>query len=149
MTSNNYPITYLLESKYKKSTYSNEYWEKTFDDTTVKLIITTQWRWGEFNITVNTPEEDQLINNMIDNHILINNYDFEFIQTNDACCITHEIENLDKLPDKIKYKVIKDIYKDKDNNEIYEESILEEDKGWVLDDTIYEIYEGYNTTIDE
>ena len=77
MTSNNYPITYLVESKYKKTTYSNEYWEKTFDDTIVKLIITTQWRWGEFNITVNTPEEDQLINNMIDNHILINNYDLE------------------------------------------------------------------------
>lgn len=133
-----FPITYVVTPDCKKSTYSNECWEKTFDSVTVKLIISTQWRGAEFNVTVNTQKEDHFIKNLDD--LVLNDYDFEFVVSYDACDITHEIENFDQLSENVKTQVKKDIYRN--NDEIYEESVLEE-KGWFLDDTIYEIYGGF------
>ena len=134
--------TFKVNPVYKKSTYSNEYWCKKFDGYEVTLVISTQWRWGEFNITVENINEIDTIN--LAEPFVINDYNGEFIETFDGCDIIHEIRNFDSLSEDIKKLVYQDIYENIDEQILYDESTLEEEKGWMLDDTIYEIYGGIN-----
>ena len=132
-------LTFKVTPEYKKSTYSNEYWVKEFDGVEVCLIISTQWRWGEFIIHLDDSEDITEFKKT--NPLIINDYCGEFIQTVSGCDVTHEIKNVERLSEDIKKAVHYDIYKYDDV--LYEEYILEEEKGWLLDETIYEIYNGF------
>ena len=134
-------LTFKVTPEYKKSTYSNEYWVKEFDGVEVCLIISTQWRWGEFNIHLDDSEDITEFKKT--NPLIINDYCGEFIQTVDGCDVTHEIKDIERLSEDIKKAVHYDIYRYDNDDILYDECVLEEEKGWLLDETVYEIYNGF------
>ena len=139
-------LTYKVTPKFKKCTYSTEIWDNIICNKKVVLEKTTLWRYGEFNIEIYEKEKEDLLKK---EHIKINDYGGEFICTNDGCEETFEIKNLDKYTDNVKKEIYESIYENIDEEILYEESILEEEKGWTLDDTIYEIYNGFELELDE
>ena len=139
--------TFKVSPMYKKSTFSNEYWVKNFNGKDVYLIICTEWRWGEFNISIKDNDNNQEF--LEQNPIIINDHSGEFIETTDGCGYSHEIKNIETFSEDLKKQVYEDIYEDLDEHILYDESILEEEKDWVLDDTIYEIYGGFTLEVDE
>jgi len=129
---------YKVSAEYKKSTYETGYWTKTLCNKEVVLLITTVWRWGEFNIHIYDHQRKSL---MEQDSITINDHSGECISTIDGCECIYEIKDLDSYTEEEKQVIFKDVYEDIENEEFYDECTLE-DNGWVLDDTIYEIYGG-------
>ena len=146
-TSSEEYTTFKVLPMYKKSTFSNEHWVKNFNGTDVYLIISTEWRWGEFNITIKDSENNKQF--LEQDPIIINDHSGEFIETTDGCGCQHELKNIDNFSEELKKLVYDDIYEDQEEQILYDESILEEEKDWVLDDTIYEIYGGFTLEPDE
>lgn len=138
--------TYKISAKYKKSTFSHDYWKNIVSGKKVVIIITTLWRWGEFNLTIDDDEKKELSNK---ESIIINNYENEFINNIDSCERTLKIENFDSYSEEEQEEIKNLIYKDVEDEVILEESILEEENGWELDDTIYEICGEYDLELDE
>lgn len=137
---------YKISAKYKKSTFSHEYWENFIADKKVVIIITTLWRWGEFNITINDDNKKEIMDK---ENIIINNYENEFINTTDGCERSVKIENFGSYTEEEQQKILNLIYEDIDNEIILDEDILEEENGWQLDDTLYEIHGGCDLELDE
>lgn len=129
---------YKVSALYKKSTYEVGYWTKNLCNKNVVLLITTVWRWGEFNIFFHDKEKNNVLQQ---NPLIVNDYCGEFISTTDGCEYIVEIKDLDSYNEEEKQIIFEDVYEDIENEDFYDECTLEE-KGWVLDDTIYEIYGG-------
>ena len=131
---------YIVTPEYKKSVYSNEYYYNTICDKRVVLIITTMWRWGEFVIDVSDEDHDKL---MEVEKIVINDHCGEVNETTDGQEETEEIQNIDSYTEEEQKAIYECIYEDRKGGILYDLDVLEEEKGWVLDDTIYEIYGGF------
>ena len=132
--------TYTVYPSYKKSTYSHEYWENNICGKKVLLKITVVWRWGEFNIDIYKKEKEELLKT---EDIIINDHCGEFISTTDGCERITEIIDIDKYSEEEKKEIYKVVYEDDEDEIVYDESVLEEEYDWVLDDTIYEIVGGF------
>jgi len=129
--------TYIIEPKVKKSTFSNEYWTNEINGKLVTIIVTIMWRWGEFSITI-TEVQKKKIENL--DELLLSDYEYEFICTDDGCERFIEIQNEDSFSKQELEKIYETMYEDVDE-EIYDESFMEEN-GWDLSDTTYEINGG-------
>ena len=74
--------TYIVKPKYKKSSLSNEYWTNIINNKPVTIIISVQWRWSSFNINLNDDDKKKVENS---EHLLLSDYDYDFIETDDGC----------------------------------------------------------------
>lgn len=134
--------TYLIEAESKKSTFSNEYWTNEIEGKTVTLKVTVMWRWGEFSITITEDQKNKIKNS---DTVLISDYDYEFISTEDGCERFVEIQDEENYSENELTKIYSSMYGDVDDEEyeVYDENIMEEN-GWSLLDTTYEICGGVN-----
>ena len=129
--------TYIVKPKYKKSTISNEYWTNMINNKPVTLIVSVQWRWSSFTINLNDEEKEKVEKS---EHLLLNDYDYEFIETDDGCDRFIDIKDENNYTEEELYLIYKSIYEDIDE-EYYDENYMEEN-GWDLSDTTYEISDG-------
>jgi len=129
--------TYIVKPKYKKSSLSNEYWTNIINEKQVTLIVSVQWRWSSFNINLND-EEKKIVEEC--EHLLLSDYDYDFIETDDGCERFIEIKDENNYTEKDLNLIYKSIYEDLEE-EYYDETYMEEN-GWDLSDTTYEITGG-------
>lgn len=137
---------YIVTPTYKKSTYSNEIWTNTVNNKTVTMINTVTWRWGEFIVNIYDSEYEELSK---EDNIIINDHSGEFISTDDGCERTVEIKDIEKYSEEEKKEIYDLIYEDAEEEILLDDDVLEEEKGWMLDDTIYEIYGGFELELQE
>lgn len=128
---------YIVKPKYKKSSFSNEYWTNFINNKSVTLKVTIQWRWSSFNINLNE-EEKKAVEESED--LLLGDYDYDFIETDDGCERFIEILNEMNYTTGELNLIYKSIYEDIDE-EYFDETFMEEN-GWDLSDTTYEISGG-------
>ena len=129
--------TYIVKPKYKKSTISNEYWTNMINNKPVTLIVSVQWRWSSFSINLNDKEKKKVEES---EHLLLSDYDYEFIETDDGCDRFIDIKDENNYTEGELYLIYKSIYEDIDE-EYFDETFMEEN-GWDLSDTTYEISGG-------
>ena len=133
---------YIVKPKYKKSSFSNEYWTNIINNKSVTLKITIQWRWSSFNINLNDEEKKKVEES---EDLLLNDYDYDFIETDDGCERFIEIVNEENYSEGELNLIYKSMYKDIDE-EYFDETYMEEN-GWDLSDTTYEISGGVEFTL--
>ena len=129
--------TYIVKPKYKKSSLSNEYWTNIINNKQVTLIVSVQWRWSSFNINLN--DEEKVVVEESD-HLLLNDYDYDFIETDDGCERFIEIKDENNFSARELKMIYESMYEDIDE-EYFDETYMEEN-GWDLSDTTYEITGG-------
>ena len=130
--------TYTVKPKYKKSSISNEYWINIINDKlVVTLIVSVQWRWSSFTINLNDDEKKKV--EELD-HLLLSDYDYEFIETDDGCERFIEIKDEDDYSEGDLKLIYESMYEDIEE-EYFDETYMEEN-GWDLSDTTYEISGG-------
>jgi hypothetical protein len=137
---------YLVTPSYKKSTYSNELWTNTINNKNVTMVNTVMWRRGEFIVKLYDKEYEELLE---EDNIIINDHSGEFISTDDGCERTVEIKDIEKYSEEEKKEIYDLIYEDVEEEILLDDDVLEEEKGWMLDDTIYEIYGGFELELQE
>jgi len=133
--------TYIVKPKYKKSTLSNEYWTNIINDKLVTLIVSIQWRWSSFTINLNNEEKKKVEES---DHLLLSEYDYDFIETDDGCERFIEIKDENNYSKGELNLIYKSMYEDLEE-EYYDETYMEEN-GWDLSDTTYEISGGVELT---
>ena len=133
---------YTVTNMYKKSSFENAYYTKNIMEKKVTLIITTMFRWGEFEVELTEEEKEKMLS---EDTVCLNDYYACFVSNEDGIEQTEEIEGLDKYNEKEKKAIYDDIYEDIENETLFDLSELE-DNGWDLDDTIYEIVGGVELT---
>ena len=130
--------TYTVEPKYKKSSTSNEYWTNIINDKlVVTLIVSVQWRWSSFTIYLNDDEKKKVEES---DHLLLSDYDYEFIETDDGCERFIEIKDEDDYSEGDLKLIYESMYEDIEE-EYFDETYMEEN-GWDLSGTEYEISGG-------
>jgi len=129
--------TYIVKPKYKKSSLSNEYWTNIINDKVVTLIVSVQWRWSSFSINLNEVEKKEVEES---EHLLLSDYDYDFIETDDGCERFIEILNENEYTQGELNLIYNSMYEDIDE-EYFDETYMEEN-GWDLSDTTYEISGG-------
>jgi len=139
-------LIYKVTPKLKKCTYSTEIWDNIICNKKVVIEKTILWRYGEFNIEIYENEKEKLLKK---DHINITDYGGEFICTTDGCEETFEIKNIEKYSENEKEEIYKSIYENIEEEILFDESVLEEENGWTLDDTIYEIYNGFDLELEK
>ena len=135
--------TYILKPKYKKSTSSNEYWTNVINNKSVTVIVTVLWRWSEFSINL-TDEDKKKVEES--EHLLLSDYDYDFIETDDGCDRYIDIQNEKDFTARDLKMIYESMYEDIDE-EYFDETYMEEN-GWDLSDTTYEITGGVELTED-
>ena len=135
--------TYIVKPKYKKSSLSNEYWTNIINDKLVTLIVSIQWRWSSFTINLNNEEKKKVEES---DHLLLSDYDYDFIETDDGCERFIEIKDENNYTEGELNLIYKSMYEDLEE-EYFDETYMEEN-GWDLSDTTYEISGGVELTED-
>jgi len=130
--------TYTVKPKYKKSSLSNEYWTNIINDKlVVTLIVSVQWRWSSFTINLNDDEKKKVEES---DHLLLSDYDYEFIETDDGCERFIEIKDENDYSEGELKLIYESMYEDIEE-EYFDETYMEEN-GWDLSGTEYEISGG-------
>jgi hypothetical protein len=130
--------TYTVKPKYKKSSLSNEYWINIINDKlVVTLIVSVQWRWSSFTINLNDDEKKKVEES---DNLLLSDYDYEFIETDDGCERFIEIKDENDYSEGDLKLIYESMYEDIEE-EYFDETYMEEN-GWDLSDTTYEISGG-------
>ena len=135
--------TYIVKPKYKKSSISNEYWTNIINNKSVTIIISVQWRWSSFNINLNDDDKKKVENS---EHLLLSDYDYDFIETDDGCERIIEIKDENNYTARELKMIYESMYEDIDE-EYFDETYMEEN-GWDITDTTYEISGGVELTED-
>ena len=135
--------TYIVKPKYKKSSLSNEYWKNIINDKVITLIVSVQWRWSSFSINLNEEEKKEVEES---DHLLLSDYDYDFIETDDGCERFIEIKDENNYSEGELNLIYKSMYEDLEE-EYFDETYMEEN-GWDLSDTTYEISGGVELTED-
>ena len=135
--------TYIVKPKYKKSSLSNEYWTNIINNKSVTIVISIQWRWSSFNINLNDEEKKTVEES---EHLLLSDYDYDFIETDDGCERFIEIKDENNYTEGELNLIYESMYEDLEE-EYFDETYMEEN-GWDLSDTTYEITGGVELTED-
>ena len=133
--------TYIVKPKYKKSSLSNEYWTNIINNKSVTVIVTVLWRWSEFSINLTDKEKIEIEGS---DHLLLSDYNYDFIETDDGCERIIEIQDENNYPARELKMIYESMYEDIDE-EYFDETYMEEN-GWDLSDTTYEITGGVELT---
>ena len=135
--------TYIVKPKYKKSSFSNEYWTNTINNKSVTVVVTVQWRWSEFSINLTDDEKKEVEKS---DNLLLSDYDYDFIETDDGCDRFIDIQNEKDFTARELKMIYESMYEDIDE-QYFDETYMEEN-GWDLSDTTYEITGGVELTED-
>jgi hypothetical protein len=133
--------TYIVKPKYKKSSFSNEYWTNTINNKSVTVLVTVQWRWSEFSINLTDDEKKEVEKS---DNLLLSDYDYDFIETDDGCDRFIDIQNEKDYTSRELKMIYESMYEDLEE-EYFDETYMEEN-GWDLSDTTYEISGGVELT---
>jgi hypothetical protein len=128
-------MKYLLESKQMKSTYETEWYiNESYQS---KLLVTTCWRWGRYNIEVDDISDMPRDIDVNTNGIVVSSYAWELVSTMDAMSVNIDVDRADGI------SAIEEQYLD--NLEVmledisdYYEMLLED--GWIQEDVLVEVY---------
>lgn len=129
--------TYIVKPKYKKSSFSNEYWTNFINNKSVTLVVTVQWMKSIFSINLNDGEKKKVEES---EHLLLSDYDYEFIETGDGYDRFIDIQNEINYTTKELNLIYKSMYEDIDD-EYFDKTFMKEN-GWNLSEKTYEIYGG-------
>ena len=129
--------TYIVKPKYKKSSLSNEYWTNVINNKSVTVIVTVLWRWSEFSINLTDKEKIEVEGS---DHLLLSDYNYDFIETDDGCERIIEIKDENNYTARELKMIYESMYEDIEE-EIFDETFMKEN-GWDLSDTTYEISGG-------
>jgi len=135
--------TYIVKPKYKKSSISNEYWTNFINNKPVTVVITIQWRWSSFSINLTDEQKKQVEES---EHLLLSDYDYDFIETDDGCDRFIDIQNEMNYTANELRMIYQSMYEDIDEL-IFDETYMEENR-WDISDTTYEIFGGVELTED-
>lgn len=135
--------TYIVKPKYKKSSISNEYWTNFINNKLVTVVVTIQWRWSSFSINLTDEQKKQVEES---EHLLLSDYDYDFIETDDGCDRFIDIQNEMNYTANELRMIYQSMYEDIDEL-IFDETYMEEN-GWDISDTTYEISGGVELTED-
>ena len=135
--------TYIVKPKYKKSSFSNEYWTNFINNKPVTVLVTVQWRWSSFSINLNDEQKKQVEES---EHLLLSDYDYDFIETDDGCERFIEIKDENNYSEGELKLIYESMYEDIEE-EYFDETYMEEN-GWDISDTTYEISGGVELTED-
>ena len=135
--------TYIVKPKYKKSSFSNEYWTNFINNKPVTVVVTVQWRWSSFSINLNDEQKKKVEES---EHLLLSDYDYDFIETDDGCDRFIDIQNEMNYKANDLRMIYESMYEDIDEL-IFDETYMEEN-GWDISDTTYEISGGVELTED-
>lgn len=133
--------TYIVKPKYKKSSFSNEYCTNFINNKPVTVLVTVQWRWSSFSINLTDEEKEKVEKS---DHLLLSDYDYDFIETDDGCDRFIDIQNEMNYTANELRMIYQSMYEDIDEL-IFDETYMEEN-GWDLSDTTYEISGGVELT---
>ena len=141
--------TYTISPLNKNSVYTIENWTNTIPNgKIVTVLYTQQWRYGSFTIDITENEKQKLIDI---EHIILNDYSVSIEELESGWDYEHEIKNKDSYTDIELKEIYRLMYCDKENTEEYNsdeehdfnQDIMEENE-WTMNDTIYEIYSGFD-----
>ena len=135
--------TYIVKPKYKKSSFSNEYWTNFINNKPVTIVVTIQWRWSSFSINLTDEQKKQVEES---DQLLLSDYDYDFIETDDGCDRFINIQNEMNYTANELRMIYQSMYEDIDEL-IFDETYMEEN-GWDISDTTYEISGGVELTED-
>jgi len=122
---------YSLEPTLSKSSYEEEKFTKSFFGKDVEINVISFYRWSEFEITLNDKEKEDILKK---DEINLDDYEIEFISSNDCFKIDWDIVNEDQYNDKeIEIISIDVIGSDDDEESLYQ---LDE-RGWSPGDVNY------------
>ena len=122
---------YSLEPTLSKSSYEEEKFTKSFFGKDVEINVISFYRWSEFEITLNDKEKEDILKK---DEINLDDYEIEFISSNDCFKIDWDIVNEDQYNDKeIEIISIDVIGSDDDEESLYQ---LDE-RGWSQGDVNY------------
>lgn len=142
-------ITYNIVPLNKNSVYTIEHWTNILQSgKNVTVLYTQQWRYGSFTIDLTENEKQKLIDI---EHIILNDHGASVEELVSGWDYEHEIKNKDKYTDSELKEIYRLMYCDKENTEEYNsdeehefnQDIMEENE-WTMNDTIYEIYDGFD-----
>lgn len=122
---------YSLEPTLSKSSYEEEKFTKSFFGKDVEINVISFYRWSEFEITLNDKEKEDILKK---DEINLNDYEIEFISSNDCFKIDWDIVNEDQYnEEEIEIISIDVIGSDDDEESLYQ---LDE-RGWSPGDVNY------------
>jgi hypothetical protein len=128
-------LYYQITPTYKKSLVEKTYYKKYINTQYYTVVEEILWRGGTFNITI---DEQETIPNR-NNTILLNDYDFEMVETYDSCECEHYI--LDSHGNQIQDGPIYDRIMSIIGDSFY---LLEDEHEWTLDENEYIICNGFD-----
>ncbi len=119
-----------MKSTYETEWYINESYQS-------KLLVTTCWRWGRYNIEVDDISDMPRDIDVNTNGIVVSSYAWELVSTMDAMSVNIDVDRADGI------SAIEEQYLD--NLEVmledisdYYEMLLED--GWIQEDVLVEVY---------
>ena len=134
---------YKIYPKYKKSfTEIAHYSKELSTQKTVTVLYTTLWRNGYAKILLNDDEKDEIMQKQ---HICITEYAGEVCDANDGCDTYAELKDVDTFTTtemkEIMCSVCEHVDSDKicGNINVCEPEFMENDGGWMLEETHYYI----------
>ena len=128
--------TYHVSNKYKKSVIERNVMGDINGNT---ITSETGWRSGEFEITIKTEEERELLQNALDNEESLELNDFEeheMYSTWDGCWEDFESDDTDLL------EQLQEEYEANEEEYFGFQSFLEEEKGYDYEDCFFSIENG-------
>lgn len=141
-------LTYNIVPLNKNCVYTTEHWTNTLKNgLTVTVLYTQQWRYGNFSIDLTKSEKNAFNTNET---IVINDYGGCTEEIINGWYYECDIKNKDKYTDSELKEIYRLMYCGEDNKDEYDsdeeydfnQDIMEEND-WSMDDTIYEIYDGF------
>lgn len=134
---------YKIYPKYKNSfTEIAHYSKELSTNKTATVLYTTVWRNGHAKILLNDDEKDEIMQKQ---HICITEYAGEFCDANDGCDTYAELKDADTFTTDEMNEIMCSVCEHVDNDEVCGDindcnpEFMENDGGWMLDETHYYI----------
>ena len=139
---------YNVYPESKDSVYTTEHWTNQLSNgKRVTVLHVQQWRNGSFTIELSEKDKETL---MTQEHIILNDHGASVEELSSGWFYETEIKNEDSFNDEEKKEIHRLMFCDKEDEDAYnseekyyfEQDIMEANN-WSIDDTIYEIYCGF------
>ena len=140
--------SYNVYPESKDSVYTTEHWTNQLSNgKCVTVLHVQQWRNGSFTIELSEKNKETL---MTQEHIILNDHGASVEELSSGWFYETEIKNEDSFNDEEKKEIHRLMFCDKEDEDAYnseekyyfEQDIMEANN-WSMDDTIYEIYCGF------
>jgi len=142
---------YCICPESKNSVYTTEHWTNQLSNgKSVTVLYEQQWRDGSFNVELSAKDKEILLTQ---DSIVLNDHGASVEELSGGWFNECKIENKDQYNDEELKEIHRLMFYDNENEDEYdnrdendfndfEQDIMEENN-WSMDDTIYEIYSGF------